>query len=139
MDVERVAPPLVLEVLSTTDFRNLAKGEHELSPAFNVFSGDNGQGKTNVLEAVYFLATSKSFRTSRLVELPAHGAEVAFVRGRLSEGSHPRLQAVGLKGAARAPRIDGKRPRSLFEYAVRSPVVVFPPGEVGLSMGPSAA
>jgi DNA replication and repair protein RecF len=45
---------------------------------------------------------------------------------------------VGLKGAARAPRIDGKRPRSLFEYAVRSPVVVFHPGEVGLSMGPSA-
>lgn len=138
MAEERVAPPLVLEVLSTADFRNLAKGEHELSPAFNVFSGDNGQGKTNVLEAVYFLATSKSFRTSRLVELPAHGAEVAFVRGRLSEGSHPRLQAVGLKGAARAPRIDGKRPRSLFEYAVRSPVVVFHPGEVGLSMGPSA-
>jgi DNA replication and repair protein RecF len=87
VDVERVAPPLVLEVLSTTDFRNLAKGEHELSPAFNVFSGDNGQGKTNVLEAVYFLATSKSFRTSRLVELPAHGP-----RSRSFGGGSPRAR-----------------------------------------------
>lgn len=84
------------------------------------------------------LATSKSFRTSRLGELIAFGHEVGGVRGRLREGDETRAQSLGLRGAGRAPKIDGKRPRSLFEYAVRSPVVVFHPGEVALSMGPSA-
>jgi DNA replication and repair protein RecF len=112
--------------------------EVALAPGFNVFAGDNGQGKTNLLEAVYLLATSKSFRTSRLGELVAFGEPVAVVRGSLREGDDTRTQSIGLRGAARAPRVDGKRPRSLFDYAVRSPVVVFHPGEVALSMGPSA-
>ncbi len=87
---------------------------------------------------MYLLATSKSFRTSRLGELVAFGEEVASVRGVLREGNDTRTQSLGLRGAVRAPKIEGKRPRSLFEYALRSPVVVFHPGEVALSMGPSA-
>ncbi len=130
--------PLVLESLATHAFRNLVNGEHALSSAFNVFSGDNGQGKTNVLEAAYVLATSKSFRTSKLAELSLFGEALSGVRGRFREGAEARDQSMGLRGAARAPKIDGKRPKSLFEYAVRSPVVVFHPGEVALSMGPSA-
>ena len=132
------APNLFLRTLKAVGVRNLAPLQLEPAPKFNVFAGDNGQGKTNVLEAVYLLATSKSFRTSRLGELVAFGQEVAFVRGRLRDGDDARAQSLGLRGAARAPRIDGKRPRSLFDYAVRSPVVVFHPGEVALSMGPSA-
>jgi DNA replication and repair protein RecF len=130
--------PLVVESLATHAFRNLEKVEISLSPAFNVFFGDNGQGKTNLLEAVYVLATSKSFRTAKLGEIVAHGSDTAGVRARLREGDDLREQSLGLRGAARAPKIDGKRPRSLFEYAVKSPVVVFHPGEVALSMGPSA-
>lgn len=130
--------PLVLESLATHAFRNLAAVAVDLSPAFNVFSGENGQGKTNLLEAAYVLATSKSFRTSKLGELSSHGVDVAGVRGRFREGPDVREQSIGLRGAARAPKVDGKRPKSLFEYAVRSPVVVFHPGEVALSMGPSA-
>jgi len=128
----------VLESLATHAFRNLARVEVLLSPTFNVFAGENGQGKTNLLEAAYVLATSKSFRTSKLGELASHGEEIAGVRGRFREGPDVREQSIGLRGAARAPKVDGKRPRSLFEYAVRSPVVVFHPGEVALSMGPSA-
>ena len=130
--------PLVLESLATHVFRNLVNAELSLSPAFNVLAGNNGQGKTNVLEAAYVLATSKSFRTSKLGELARFGEPVCGVRGRFREGPDAREQSIGLRGAARAPKVDGKRPRSLFEYAVRSPVVVFHPGEIALSMGPSA-
>lgn len=130
--------PLVLESLATFAFRNLVEVSVTLGPSFNVFSGENGQGKTNLLEAAYVLATSKSFRTSKLAELGAHGADVAGVRGKFREGPDYREQSIGLRGAARAPKVDGKRPKSLFEYAVRSPVVVFHPAEVALSMGPSA-
>ena len=49
--------------LSIRDFRNLRSVDVELGPQLNVVSGDNGQGKTNLVEAVYSLATSRSFRT----------------------------------------------------------------------------
>ena len=54
---------LAIGSLSIRDFRNLARVDVDLGPRFNVIFGDNGQGKTNLLEAVYVLATSRSFRT----------------------------------------------------------------------------
>jgi DNA replication and repair protein RecF len=64
-----------------------------------------------------------------------HGADIASVRARISEDDASREQTVGLKVGARLARIDGKRPASLASYALRTPVVVFHPGEVALSMG----
>ena len=63
---------LAILSLAVDGFRNLASAEIELGPRLNVLQGDNGQGKTNLLEAVYVVATSKSFRTSRLADAIAH-------------------------------------------------------------------
>ncbi len=121
--------------LSIRDFRNLRSVDVELGPQLNVVSGDNGQGKTNLLEAVYALATSRSFRTSRLVELVTTGAETASVRGEIREDADVREQSLGLRRGLRAVRIDGKRPETLAAYAVRTPTVVFHPAAVALSSG----
>jgi DNA replication and repair protein RecF len=67
-----------LSSLSLRDFRNLASVDLPLEPGITVFFGDNGQGKTNLLEAVYLLATLKSFRgakNSELVRFTADGAK----------------------------------------------------------------
>ncbi len=129
-----VTRPLVIEHVSVRQMRNLATVDLDLGPRFNVISGDNGQGKTNLLEALYALATSKSFRASRPGELVAHGAELASVRGRVREGDVAREQSVGARAGARLVRMDGKRPPSLAAYAVATPIVVFHPGEIALSM-----
>jgi DNA replication and repair protein RecF len=126
---------LAIASLSIRDFRNLAKVDLELGPRFNVVFGDNGQGKTNLLEAVYVLATSRSFRTARLEELVASGAQTASVRARVVETGEDREQSVGMRRGLRATRIDGKRPPSLAAYALRTPIVVFHPGAMALSMG----
>ncbi len=115
--------------------RNLAAVDIAFGPRFNVISGDNGQGKTNLLEALYVLATSKSFRTSRPGDLVVHGGDLASVRGGVREGAFEREQSVGVRAGSRVVRIDGKRPRSLAAYAVKTPIVVFHPGEIALSMG----
>jgi DNA replication and repair protein RecF len=126
---------LAVESLSIRDFRNLAKVDIDLGPGFNVVFGDNGQGKTNLIEAVYVLATSRSFRTGRLDELIASGTETASLRGRIVEAGDAREQSIGLRRGLRATRIDGKRPPSLAAYATRTPTVIFHPGAVAVSAG----
>jgi DNA replication and repair protein RecF len=131
-----------LELLRIHDLRNLTEIALEPSPSVNVISGHNGHGKTSVLEAIYLLATSRSFRTPRLGELLRHGAEVTSVRGRFVEqwdtGPLAREQSVGLSGGRRTCRIDGSAPRSVAHYATRSPVVVFDPQQMALSTGPAS-
>ena len=127
--------PLAIESISVRGMRNLAAVDLEPGPRFNVLSGDNGQGKTNFIEAVYVLCTSKSFRASRPGELVAHEGDVASVRATLREDRDVREQSVGVRAGARLVRIDGKKPPTLAAYAVRTPVVVFHPGVVSLSMG----
>ena len=127
--------PLRLDRVSIRHLRNLTDVDVELGPRFNVISGDNGQGKTNLLDAVYTLATSKSFRSSRPEDVLQHGEEVASVKGTFVEDGVLREQSVGQQRGLRSVRIDGKRPKTLVEYASRTPVVVFHPGDTQLPAG----
>jgi DNA replication and repair protein RecF len=126
---------LAIEALSLRGFRNLTAIDLEPGARFNVISGDNGQGKTNLLEAVYALATSKSFRAKKPGELVRHGADVASVRATVREALDLREQSLGLKDGGRYAKIDGRGPKTLAAYAVMTPAVVFHPGEITLSMG----
>jgi DNA replication and repair protein RecF len=133
---------LELERLSVRGLRVLQRVDMEPAPRLNVVWGNNGHGKTSVLEAIYFVATSKSFRTARIGELVRHGEEAASVKARFVErgGTLPALsreQTAAVQGKSVAVRIDGNRPRALVEYATRSPVVVFHPEELTLSSGPA--
>ena len=76
---------LAIETLSLREFRNLEAVDLEPGERFNVISGDNGQGKTNLLEGIYVLATSRSFRASKPGDVVRHGADVASVRARVRE------------------------------------------------------
>jgi DNA replication and repair protein RecF len=126
---------LAIETLSVRDLRNLSSVDLTLGPRFNVLAGDNGQGKTNLLEALYLLATSRSFRTSKLSDLLGSSGQVASIRAQVREGDEVRVQSVGLRSGFRLVRLDGKRPVSLAEYAVRTPIVVFHPGVLSLTLG----
>jgi DNA replication and repair protein RecF len=134
----RTIPALRVEALALRNVRNIARADLVELPRFVVLSGDNGQGKTSVLEAVYLVCTTRSFRTAKLGEVVAHGAAVGSVRAVAREGGERREQSLGLEGARRVVTLAGKRPATLASYAVQSPVVVFHPGEMVLSSGPAA-
>jgi DNA replication and repair protein RecF len=129
---------LTLDRISVRSFRNLGHVDLDLGPRFNVISGENGQGKTNLLDAVYTLATSRSFRGAKSEDVILHGESVASVRGGLTYAGMSREQSVGVERGRRAVRVDGKRPRTLFEYAAHTPVVVFHPGDTALPAGSGA-
>ena len=66
-------------VVTLSDFRNIEAASVRFCPRVNVLCGDNAQGKTNLLEAVYFGAIGKSFRSLHAREAIAFGKESALV------------------------------------------------------------
>lgn len=74
---------MILRRIHTENFRNLEPAPIDFHPQTNLIVGRNGQGKTNLLEAIYFLATTKSFRTPRVANAVRFGAETIFASGAL--------------------------------------------------------
>lgn len=130
---------LRLRELDVGSFRNLSRYTLAPAPRLTVIAGENGRGKTSLLEAAYLAATSRSFRTASLEDLVQRGQASAFARIRVTEGDDlEREQIVALEGSRRTVKAGGKRPPSLAAFAVRSPVVCFHAGELSLSSGPAA-
>lgn len=81
---------MFLEKLLIKNFRNHVEREFSFGPKINCIVGNNGIGKTNVLEAICLLSTGRSFRTNELTDLIQHGAsyfyiEAAFVKDGISQ------------------------------------------------------
>jgi len=132
-----VSSELRFERIVVKHFRNIASAEVVPAPRLNVIFGDNGHGKTSLLEALYVLATSKSFRADKAVEVIATGQERALVVARLVEEGLGREQRAVLAARSRVFSADGKRIAKLGVYATKTPVVVFHPGDLTLVSGPA--
>ena len=100
---------MILDFVEVENFRNLS-GKIFWGPGLNIIHGNNGQGKTNWLEAIYLLSRTKSFRTQRLQELIRFGQENAFVAGRVSSGDNlQRDLRVTLKENTKSIAVNDKR------------------------------
>lgn len=104
---------------------------------FNVLSGDNGQGKTNVLEAIYLLGTLRSFRAGKTEEMVRFGAAQARVRARVEKLGTQRMLEVALSPGHKSGRVDGKSARA-SEYFGGFNVVLFAPEDLRLPRGAPA-
>jgi DNA replication and repair protein RecF len=124
--------------LSIRGFRNLTAVDLKPGPRFNVISGDNGQGKTSLLEAIYVLCTSRSFRVEKLTEVIQAGTSVAVISSQLKEAGVTRRQRATLTRDERTFAVDEKPQARMADYAVRTPVVVFQPGDLQLISGSAA-
>lgn len=128
--------PLRLERLWLDGFRNLTPLEQELGSRFNVFAGDNAQGKSNLLEAIYFLGSLKSFRGAGREDLIAKGGDAATLHGIFDSTPSKRDAKIGLdRKRARKIQLDGKRPRSNAVWVGALPMVLFHPGDLSLAGG----
>ena len=88
-----------IERLYAEGFRNLAPLDWRPHPRVQLLTGDNGQGKTNILEAIYVAAGLRSFRTSKLADCVGFGADKAtvaleLVRAQVPEccSTHPHIR-----------------------------------------------
>ncbi|MBI2215098.1 MAG: DNA replication/repair protein RecF [Acidobacteria bacterium] len=118
---------MILRELATRNFRNLESARLELDPDANVFVGSNGQGKTNLLEAIYFVSTTKSFRTNRAVNLFRFDADHLFVEGIIESDGIRKSMSVGLEAASARKRellINGEK-TPLDRYVAELPVIAY--------------
>ncbi|SIO02255.1 DNA replication/repair protein RecF [Agromyces cerinus] len=121
--------------LSLTDYRNYARAELELGPGATVLVGRNGQGKTNLVEAIGYLATLGSHRVSGDQALIRAGADAAIVRALLSHGDRELLVELQLNrhGANRAQlNRSAVKTRELPRYAHS---VLFAPEDLAIVRG----
>jgi len=126
---------VIVAHLSLIDFRNYETAEVTLVPGPNVFVGSNGQGKTNLVEAIGYLGTLGSHRVSTDQALIRSGADAAIVRARLQHADREVLLEVQLNrtGANRAQvnRV-GVKPRELPRHIA---TVLFAPEDLALVRG----
>ncbi|HEX8286597.1 MAG TPA: DNA replication and repair protein RecF [Pyrinomonadaceae bacterium] len=125
---------MLLESLDAQNFRNL-NGKIHCGKSLNIIFGENGQGKTNWLEAIYLLATTKSFKTVRLQEAIRFGEELAIVRGSVQQSAeiHRNLQ-VALQGNSKTLSINNKK-ETINRYLGELHTVVFNSDELEIVRG----
>ena len=126
---------MIVEHLNLVDFRNYTVADVSLGPGPNVFVGRNGQGKTNLAEAIAYLATLGSHRVSTDAPMVRDGADAAVIRARLAHGDRRVLLEAQLnrQGANKA-RVNGAPVKStdLPRYAQ---VVLFAPEDLQVVRG----
>jgi DNA replication and repair protein RecF len=125
---------MLLESLEVHNFRNLS-GKIAWGSGLNLIYGDNGQGKTNWLEAIYLLATTKSFRTEKPQEAIRFGEDLAVVRGRVGRTRevHRDLQ-VSIQGNTKIISVNGKR-EPVSRYLGQLYAVAFTSSELDVVRG----
>jgi DNA replication and repair protein RecF len=128
--------PVHLAHLRLRDFRNYARLDVDFAPGFHVLLGDNAQGKTNVLEAIYLLATLRSFRGVGGAQMIRHGHTGYFVGGQtVARGEHD----IKMYWSSRERKLslDGEPVRRLTDYLGVVRVVVFCNEDLQLVKGTS--
>jgi DNA replication and repair protein RecF len=99
----------VLCRLGVASFRNLVDAQVEWSDGLNVISGENGQGKTNVLEACFFLAMGRSFRTSRVDSMARRGESKFSLSGQVRHRQVHHELIVHAGRGLRQRQLDGRQ------------------------------
>lgn len=126
--------------LDLRNFRNYERAEMSLEPGVTVIHGPVGAGKTNLLEAIYFGALGKSFRTANDRELVRFGESATRVCVTSANGVSQRRFEVGLEpGRLKVMKVDGVRRERLADVEGRPLLCVFMPDRLELVKGAAAS
>jgi DNA replication and repair protein RecF len=126
-----------LSHLRLRDFRNYARLDVEFAPGFHLLLGNNAQGKTNVLEAIYLLATLRSFRGVGSSQMVRHGQSGFFVGAKTQQSGTHEIKMYW-SSRERNLTLDGNPVRKLSEFLGVFRAVVFCSEDIQLVKGPAS-
>lgn len=136
---------MIISSLELTNFRNYSKKNFEFDPLISVFIGRNGIGKTNILEAIYLLATGDSWRVGSTEEMIEFEKEVAHINSTL-KGQSSQNGGLSLQIALTRGFVQGKPsgkilykiksvPRRRSDFVGQLKVVLFEPESLEIVIG----
>lgn len=124
---------MIIKRLELADYRNYATLDLEFDKGTNILYGDNAQGKTNILEAIYMAATTKSHKGSKDKEMIGFGKEEAHIRTYLEkEGVGTRVDMHLRKAGSKGIAIDGQKIKKAAELLGLCNVVFFSPEDLSI-------
>ena len=130
---------MIIKSLELADFRNYDNLKIDFSSGTNILYGDNAQGKTNILEAIYVSATTKSHKGSKDKEIINFGKEEAHIRTILEkDNAEYRVDMHLRKNKSKGIAIDGQKIKRASDLIGRLNVVFFSPEDLSIiKNGPS--
>ena len=126
-----------LAQLRLRDFRNYPRVDIDFAPGFHLFLGNNGQGKTNILEAIYFLATLRSFRGVSSQQVVRHAQKGYFIGATVVASDRHDIKLYW-SSKERSVTLNGKPVRRLSDFFGTFRAVVFCSEDLQLVKGPAA-
>ena len=126
---------MFLKSLILRNFRNHSDLELSFSPTINLIVGNNGIGKTNLLEAIHLLSTGRSFRTQQLQELIGHGYEHFYLEAHFIKDEISQTLKIGYDGQAKKIEYNATSLSSFSNLLGILPSVLYAPKDIALIMG----
>ena len=119
---------LLVHALELTHFKNHRSSSWQFNPKVNIISGNNGNGKTNVLDALHYLSLTKSYLNTSDGHNITHGESMSLLKAKLERKSSEHVLDLGLKkGQKKKVRLDGKEIERLADHVGYMPVVMITP------------
>lgn len=126
---------MFLQKLHLKNFRNYAETTLEFSPEINVLLGQNAQGKTNLLESIYVLATARSHRTANDRELIRFNQSDAVIQGLVHRRADDVPLELNLGKRGKKARVNHLEQAKLSQYIGQLNVILFAPEDLSLVKG----
>ena len=128
---------MILNTATIVNYKNIAEARLEFSPKLNCLIGNNGQGKTNVLDAIYYMSMCRSYAsTSDNSAVIRHGETYMMLQGSYTRQGTPMEISVALqRGKRKVVRRDGKEYQRLSQHVGLLPVVMVSPMDWDLVRG----
>lgn len=125
-----------IDSINILNFKNIAEAELVFAPRVNCLLGQNGMGKSNMLDAIHYVCTGRPVSGLRDAELLRHNSQAMMVKASLHTKSASHEVNIGLhSGKRKILRLDGKECPRLSDYIGRFPVVALTPADTMLLTG----
>lgn len=123
---------MVIRELELSCFRNYQQQQIQFSPGVNWISGRNGQGKTNLVEAVHYLCNLESFRTRKLTQLILSNSSLAALSAQIESREVLRHCRIAITSKGRQVFLDRQPLQRVSEYVLAFMALIFTPEDVNL-------
>lgn len=125
--------PMFLKKISVFNYKNFSEASYDFDPKINCFTGKNGVGKTNLLDAIYHLASGKSYFNPLAVQNIRHGEEFFVVDGEFEKnGRNEQIVCSLKKGQKKILKRNGKLYEKFSDHIGFIPLVIISPSDSDL-------